>query len=170
LSRKKYPRIKDFSEIGKRIRLIRGAVTQDAFADIFGVNQNTVSRWEKGAVLSDEETLEKIAAYGGVTSKWLLHGDLEAPAGEIVACKIHAQLSEHAPDLYEVRPRELNLNYLTRALLLARQFCRAARPRLPEAGEAELASYLYEYWQETGLKPDQVVVKRYAALIKQQED
>ena len=156
MSRKKYPRITDYSKIGKRIRLIRGKLTQKAFAEIFGVNQNTVSRWEKGIVLSDEETRKKIAEYGGVTIEWLLHGDEEAAP----------QLTEHAPDLYDARPRELNLNYLTQALILARRFAQTARPRLPEPAEAELAAYLYEYYQETGLPPDQVVVKRYAALIK----
>jgi transcriptional regulator with XRE-family HTH domain len=158
MSRKKFQSGKDLL-VGKRIKQIRGALGQAEFGKILDVEGPAISKYEGGRV-PNFVILNKIAAYGEVTVDWLLHGgEQEAP-----------QLSEHAPDLYEARPRELNLNYLTQALLLARKFSRAARPRLPEASEAQLAAYLYEYWQETGLPPDQVVVKRYAALIKQQEN
>ncbi|MCX5908654.1 MAG: helix-turn-helix transcriptional regulator [Deltaproteobacteria bacterium] len=141
-----------------RLKSIRGALGQREFAEIIGVGQSAISNYEKGRI-PEAPILQKIADYGGTTVEYLLRGEKKA-----------GTTKEHAPDLYEARPRELNLNYLTQALILARKFSRAARPRLPERSEAELAAYLYEYWQETGLKPDQVVVKRYAALIKNQED
>lgn len=145
----------DFSA---RLKSIRGALGQKEFAKIIGVGQSAVSNYEKGRI-PEATILQKIADYGGTTVEYLLRGEKK---GETTA--------EHAPDLYEARPRELNLHYLTQALILARNHCRSARPRPPESSEAELASYLYEYWQETGLQPDQVVIKRYAALIKKQED
>lgn len=146
---------KDFSA---RLRSIRGDLDQKEFARAIGVRQSAVSNYEKGRI-PKAPILQKIADYGGTTVEWLLKGDEETK-----------RTKEHASDLYEARPLQLNLKYLSQALLLARQFCQKGRPRLPEAAESELAAYLYEYWQETGLKPDQVVVKRYATLIKRQED
>lgn len=148
-------------DVGLRIRKIRGSLNQKEFAKILEVNQATICKYEAGRI-PEALTLNKIADHGGVTVEWLLHG--KAPP---VQAK---QLRELALEIYDAWPRELNLNYLTQALLIARKFCWAARPRLPARSEAELAAYLYEYWQETGLQPDQVVVKRYAALIKIQED
>jgi len=142
-----------FIGLSGRIKEIRGkneGSTQKEFAQILGVSQGTVNKYENGVIFPGEDVLKKIATHGGVTIEWLLHGDK----------------SEHAPEIYEVRPRELNLHYLTEALLMARRFSKTTHPRLPERAEAELAAYLYEYWHETNLKPDQVVVKRYAALIK----
>ena len=155
-----------FSGLTDRIKEIRKKFgSQEKFANLLGVRKPTISRYESGRV-PDVDTLRKIADLGGVTVEWLLQGE-EVPSHQP---KYSIKTQEHAPEIYDARPRELNLNYLTQALILARQFCLAARPRVREAGEAELASYLYEYWQETGLQPDQVVVKRYAALIKNQED
>ena len=74
MSRKKSAQLGRFFGIGDRIKQIRGNLTQIEFAKIFGVRDSTVSRWEYGR-LSDEETLKKIADFGGVTVEWLLRGD-----------------------------------------------------------------------------------------------
>lgn len=160
MSREKFHYLATILGLGKRLREIRGGESQDSFGRRnFGLGKSTISKFEAGTMIPDSETLEKYAALGKTTKENLLRGeDHQAP-----------QLTEHSPEVYDARLRELNLDYLTQALLLARKFCRDARPKLPERSEAELASYLYEYWQETGLKPDPVVVKRYAALIKNQE-
>jgi transcriptional regulator with XRE-family HTH domain len=170
VSRKKLPILAIFPGLPIRIKEIRKRFgSQENLADFLGVRKATISRYEAGRI-PDVETLKKIADFGGVTVEWLLSGDAAVESAPVYFnVGLQDAISEHAPEIYDARPRELNLNYLTQALLLARQFCRAARPRIPEAGEAELASYLYEYWQETGLKPDEVVVKRYAALINKPE-
>jgi phage repressor protein C with HTH and peptisase S24 domain len=77
MSIKKYLRFKDYSDIGRRIKEIRAnlGLNQTAFAELFGVSQNTVSQWEKGKTLSDEETLRKIAEFAGKSFDWLIKGE-----------------------------------------------------------------------------------------------
>ncbi len=47
-------------------------LSQSQFGEILGVNQRTVSNWEKNIRQPDFETLEKIAKYFGVTTDYLL--------------------------------------------------------------------------------------------------
>lgn len=50
-------------------------LSQQQFAKIFGVAQNTVSNWENGNRLVDTENLQKIADYFGVTTDYVLCRD-----------------------------------------------------------------------------------------------
>jgi len=50
-------------------------LSQQQFAKIFGVAQNTVSNWENGNRLVDTENLQKIADYFGVTTDYILCRD-----------------------------------------------------------------------------------------------
>lgn len=61
-------------EVGKRIRKIRGGLTQKQFADILGVKQNYISRYEKGRI-PPPEILIKIAEFGNVSVDWILIGE-----------------------------------------------------------------------------------------------
>jgi transcriptional regulator with XRE-family HTH domain len=68
--------MKKFSpaQVGQRIRMIRGRVTQTDFAKALGVHkQNYISRYERGRVPSPD-LLIKIADFGRVTLDWLLIG------------------------------------------------------------------------------------------------
>jgi transcriptional regulator with XRE-family HTH domain len=49
-------------------------MTQAAFASVLGKTQGTVQKYEKGEILPEDETLKKIADYGGITVEWLLTG------------------------------------------------------------------------------------------------
>jgi transcriptional regulator with XRE-family HTH domain len=62
------------AQVGQRIRMIRGKITQTDFAKVLGVyKQNYISRYERGRVPSPD-LLIKIADYGKVTLDWLLTG------------------------------------------------------------------------------------------------
>jgi transcriptional regulator with XRE-family HTH domain len=50
-------------------------LSQQQFAKIFDVAQNTVSNWENGNRLVDTENLQKIADYFGVTTDYILCRD-----------------------------------------------------------------------------------------------
>lgn len=54
-------------EMGRKIKSIRGRVSQKEFAAHIGVRQGTLSRYERGQFTPDIEVLSKIAAYGGTT-------------------------------------------------------------------------------------------------------
>jgi len=68
--------MKKFSpaQVGQRIRMVRGKVTQTDFAKVLGVyKQNYISRYERGRVPSPD-LLIKIAEHGRVSVDWLLTG------------------------------------------------------------------------------------------------
>ena len=67
------------SQVGQRIRLIRGKATQTDFARAIGVRkQNYVSRYEHGRI-PNPTLLVKIAHYGKSTVDWLLTGRGKGP-------------------------------------------------------------------------------------------
>ncbi|MBI3610318.1 MAG: helix-turn-helix transcriptional regulator [Nitrospirae bacterium] len=67
------------TQVGQRIRTIRGKMNQTNFAKMIGVRkQNYVSRYEHGRI-PNSELLVKIAHYGKVTVDWLLTGRGKAP-------------------------------------------------------------------------------------------
>ena len=90
MSRKKSAQLGKLFNTGERIRKIRGKLTQEEFGKLFGVLGPAVSKWEDGR-LSDDETLKKIADYGGVTVEWLLYGD---------KVNVLAQIRDEALELY----------------------------------------------------------------------
>lgn len=52
-----------YEQIGKKIRELRGALSQDALAAKLGVGANTVSRWETGTYKPTPEDLDKLARF-----------------------------------------------------------------------------------------------------------
>ena len=67
------------SQVGQRIRAIRGKVTQTDFARLIGVRkQNYVSRYEHGRI-PNPGLLVRISEYGKVTVDWLLTGRGKGP-------------------------------------------------------------------------------------------
>lgn len=58
----------------QRLSLIRGKRTQTEFADFLGVNQNYISRYEKGKVKPSFEFLKSIAEKESININWLLTG------------------------------------------------------------------------------------------------
>lgn len=59
--------------IGMRIQMIRGRMTQQEFAKKINIKQNYISRYEKGRV-PKAEVLMKIAQFANVSVEWLLTG------------------------------------------------------------------------------------------------
>lgn len=59
------------SNIGPRIKAIRGKRNQSEFGDMLGVDRTTVGSWEIGRHEPNLEILRKIAGIGGVSMDWL---------------------------------------------------------------------------------------------------
>jgi len=156
MSRKKSAQIGKILGVGVRIRKIRAELTQEEFGNLFGVQGSAVSKWEQGE-LSDEDTLNKVAEYGGLTLEQLLRGD-QGPA----------PLREHTPDTYDTRPAVLDVDRLAHSLHLTRQFLHQERRRFSfsELQEAELASYIYEHIESDAADPKETTIARLAELIK----
>ena len=62
-------------EIGSRIQEIRGQRTQTEFGKLLGVGRGTVTNYEAGRRLPNNDILEKIARIGDVAVNWILTGE-----------------------------------------------------------------------------------------------
>ena len=159
MSRKKSYLSFFLSGFPERVREIRGSLTQEQLGKIIGVNQGTVYKYEKGAALPGDETLKKLADFGGVTVEWLLRGERPpAPA------------REHAPETYEVRPAELDVPALAEIIALAREFLKRRREKLSDRQAARLLADLYWYWQTEKRLPDDHVLAAYLPLARREAD
>lgn len=85
-----------FWGLPQRIRQVRGELSQKEFADLIGVNQRTVHKYEKGIASPGAFILKMIANQGAVSVEWLLRG------GEGKG----AELLDYVPEKYETRPAE----------------------------------------------------------------
>jgi transcriptional regulator with XRE-family HTH domain len=161
MSSKKYLRFKDFSEIGTRIRKIRGRLTQGKFGEIFGVSQNTVSQWEKGKTLTDKETLEKIAAHGGVTVEWLLHEHPHEVPETITIESPRSGPLLHEPYLFN----GIDINGMTQILEMVEQILSQRKKPLKLVRKALLISLLYDEFQKTGQPLNDTTLKEFLRRV-----
>jgi len=60
--------------VGARIAEVRARRTQAAFAELLGVSEVTVGRYERGERLPDAEFLSAIARAADISTHWLLYG------------------------------------------------------------------------------------------------
>lgn len=65
--------VPDVGNIGMRIQMIRGKMTQAEFAKKINIKQSYISRYEKGRV-PKAEVLLRIARFANVSIEWLLTG------------------------------------------------------------------------------------------------
>lgn len=60
---------------GQRIRQIRGDLTQTMFADLLGIRQAMISRYEADKETPSPENLLRLANYAGRSMEWILTGN-----------------------------------------------------------------------------------------------
>lgn len=61
--------------LGERIRFVRGATPQTTFSETIGINQNTLSRYERNERVPDADFIKLICETTGISSSWLLFGE-----------------------------------------------------------------------------------------------
>jgi transcriptional regulator with XRE-family HTH domain len=69
--------------IGRRIREIRGALNQDDFCKLIGLQKRTLVRYESEKTYPSAETVAKICHEFGVNPAWLLFGHEGSNLGAI---------------------------------------------------------------------------------------
>jgi len=85
------------TEVGERIRAVRGKQTQTEFAEVLGVKkQNYISRYERGRIPSPD-LLVRIAEIGRVTTDWLLTGERGGVRGAALSKKKRAVKAKITP-------------------------------------------------------------------------
>lgn len=70
--------MKKYSDIGKRLKKLRGSLSQREFAKKIGLPHKTYQRYEYGEGIPKAHTLKKIAQKESVTVDWLLTGSLRS--------------------------------------------------------------------------------------------
>lgn len=76
---------KIFLESGKRVRTLRGALTQADFAERLGVNRKTVERWEAGERLPDGQSLLALMSVFSADVNYILKGERSSTAPALTA-------------------------------------------------------------------------------------
>ena len=152
---KKYPDFGIILRVSERIRKIRGNMTQKMFAEMLGVKQNAISRYESGRI-PDLKTLNTIAAIGNVTVEWLLRGgdQKEKELGEIVP-------GEYDPK--SIPPIETAL--LAEAIVKIEEVIKESRLKLDIYQKARLIAKVYEECRANLQKPSHKQVQKILLLV-----
>ena len=89
-------RIKNISEsLGARIRELRSDLTQAEFADMLGIKQAMISRYEADKETPSPPVLLRLARFSGRPMEWLLTGAAEEePSLRRVGAKVSKRLNQ----------------------------------------------------------------------------
>ena len=114
--------------LGERLRLVRGADTQKAFAAAMGVHENSVANAERRSSATQDYLL-RIAEVRNINLHWLLTGQgamrLEEPAGSLLQEKIALALTDALRLAYGARYASVPLETRARALRAGATYLRA---------------------------------------------
>jgi transcriptional regulator with XRE-family HTH domain len=91
--------------IGKRLKIVRGKITQHDFAKLLSVHPNTVARYERDERSPDAEYLEKISKERGFNIQWITTGEGLMRKGELK--KFSVSKIELINDILEDYKKEL---------------------------------------------------------------
>ncbi len=100
-------------ELGARIRRLRGRMSQTAFAELLGIRQEEISRFEAGLRVPSVEFLVRLSGIHKVTLDWLVMGN--PTGGEGAAREEEASL----PQEKELLERFRRLGRKDRTLVLS---------------------------------------------------
>jgi phage repressor protein C with HTH and peptisase S24 domain len=62
------------SDIGDRLKTVRGEESQEQFSSRFGIHRNTLAKWESGERSIDLSVLVSIMRHYGISSQWMILG------------------------------------------------------------------------------------------------
>lgn len=114
--------------LGERLRLVRGAETQKAFADALGVHENSVANAERRSSATQDYLL-RIAEVRNINLHWLLTGHgvmrLEDPAGSLLQEKLSLALADALRVAYGTKYASVPLETRARALRAGATYLRA---------------------------------------------
>ncbi len=114
--------------LGERLRLVRGAETQKAFADALGVHENSVANAERRSSATQDYLL-RIAEVRNINLHWLLTGHgvmrLEDPAGSLLQEKLSLALADALRVAYGAKYASVPLETRARALRAGATYLRA---------------------------------------------
>lgn len=114
--------------LGERLRLVRGADTQKAFAAALGVHENSVANAERRNSATQDYLL-RLAEVRSINLHWLLTGQgamrLEEPSGSLLQEKVSLALADALRFAYGARYAAVPLETRARALRAGATYLRA---------------------------------------------
>ena len=114
--------------LGERLRLVRGADTQKAFAAALGVHENSVANAERRNSATQDYLL-RLAEVRNINLHWLLTGQgamrIEEPAGSLLKEKLSLALTDALRHAYGARYSAVPLDTRARALRAGATYLRA---------------------------------------------
>jgi hypothetical protein len=114
--------------LGERLRLVRGADTQKAFAAALGVHENSVANAERRSSAT-QDYLVRVGEVRNINLHWLLTGRgamrLEDPDGSLLQEKILLALTDALRLAYGARYASVPLETRARALRAGATYLRA---------------------------------------------
>jgi transcriptional regulator with XRE-family HTH domain len=143
--------------LGERLRLVRGADTQKAFAAALGVHENSVANAERRSSATQDYLL-RIAEVRNINLHWLLTGQgtmrLEEPAGSLLQEKISLALTDALRLAYGARYAAVPLETRARALRAGATYLRAIGVTEDTLPDAEALAKLVKLTIEVMRKAD----------------
>lgn len=114
--------------LGERLRLVRGAETQKAFAGVLGVHENTVANAERRDSAT-QDLLLRIAEVRRINLHWLLTGQgvmrLDEPSGSLLQEKLSLALADALRVAYGSKYAAVPMETRARALRAGATYLRA---------------------------------------------
>lgn len=156
MSRKKYQKLGTILGLGRRLRKIRGAQSQEGFGrQYFGLGKSTISKFESDDMIPDFETLEIYAQLGKTTVERLLRGE---------SVPTQAQFRERPPEDYAAGLSDLEAALLTEVLLKVEEVIKARRLKLTLAQKVRLIVKTYDDCRAAHEHPSITHVERILLL------
>ncbi len=125
--------------LGERLRLVRGARSQKAFAGELGVHENSVANAERRNSATQDYLL-RLAEVGNINLHWLLTGHgamrMEEPAGSLLQEKLALALTDALRLAYGSRYASVPLDTRARAMRAGATYLRSigvTEDTLPDA-------------------------------------
>ena len=110
-----------FGDFLKELRTERG-VTQEQLAELYGVSNRTVSRWETGYNMPDLEILIRLSDDYGVTIRELLDGERKETIGDEEWQKTAAKIVDYSNCEKNIMTRMMLWFFVVGAVLLIAYF------------------------------------------------
>ena len=95
--------------LGKRLNMLRGAISQSSFGQRLGVSQATIANYEKGERLPDSGFLEHVCNECGVSADWLIFGKDEKEPASLLLVKPENTEPVRADHIYKDKDERLAL-------------------------------------------------------------
>lgn len=104
----------DQKKIGYFLRKLRNekGLTQEQFAEIIGVSNRSVSRWENGVNMPDFDLLIQIAEYFDVHIEEILDGERKTPASETETKNTLLKVADYSTNENIIFSKRLNYIFL----------------------------------------------------------